>query len=63
LLGIVDRLDAKGVALHDIMSMGGGALDTGEPTGRMMLTVLNEDRWAAWDRPRLNRVLKERERA
>jgi DNA invertase Pin-like site-specific DNA recombinase len=22
------------------MSMGGGALDTGEPTGRMMLTVL-----------------------
>ena len=32
----MDRLDAKGVALH-VMSMGGGALDTGEPTGRMML--------------------------
>jgi DNA invertase Pin-like site-specific DNA recombinase len=39
LLGIVERLDAKGVALH-VMSMGGAALDTGEPTGRMMLTVL-----------------------
>jgi DNA invertase Pin-like site-specific DNA recombinase len=35
----VARLDAKGVALH-VMSMGGAALDTGEPTGRMMLTML-----------------------
>jgi len=39
LLGIVGELDAKGVALH-VMSMGGSALDTGTPTGRMMLTVL-----------------------
>jgi DNA invertase Pin-like site-specific DNA recombinase len=39
LLGIVGELDAKGVALH-VMSMGGGALDTGDATGRMMLTVL-----------------------
>ena len=39
LLGIVARLDAKGAALH-VLSMGGAALDTGEPTGRMMLTVL-----------------------
>ncbi len=39
LLGIVGELDARGVALH-VMSMGGGALDTGTPTGQMMLTVL-----------------------
>ena len=39
LLGIVGRLDAKRVALR-ILSMGGDALDTGTPTGRMMLTVL-----------------------
>ena len=35
----MERLDANGVALH-VMSMGVSALGTGEPTGRMMLTVL-----------------------
>jgi DNA invertase Pin-like site-specific DNA recombinase len=39
LLGIVGKLDEKRVALR-ILSMGGSALDTGTPTGRMMLTVL-----------------------
>src|SRR4051794_27863087 len=39
LLGIVAKLDAKDVALH-VMSMGGSTLDTGSPTGRMMLTML-----------------------
>src|SRR4051812_34942689 len=39
LLGIAAKLDAKDVALH-VMSMGGSTLDTGSPTGRMMLTML-----------------------
>jgi DNA invertase Pin-like site-specific DNA recombinase len=39
LLGIVDKLNAKGVALR-ILSMGGSALDTGTPTGKLMLTML-----------------------
>jgi len=39
LLGIVGKLDAKGAALH-VMSMGGSTLDTGSPTGWMMLTML-----------------------
>jgi DNA invertase Pin-like site-specific DNA recombinase len=39
LLGIVGKLDAKGAALH-VQSMGGAALDTGTPTGRLMLTML-----------------------
>jgi DNA invertase Pin-like site-specific DNA recombinase len=39
LLGIVGKLDAKGVALH-VKSMGGSALDTGTSTGRLMLTTL-----------------------
>lgn len=39
LLGIVGKLDAKGVALH-VMSMGGSALDTGTSTGRLTLTML-----------------------
>jgi len=39
LLGIVATLDARNVALH-VMSMGRSTLDTGSPTGRMMLTML-----------------------
>jgi DNA invertase Pin-like site-specific DNA recombinase len=39
LLSIVARLEAKGVALR-ILSMGGAALDTSTPTGKLMLTVL-----------------------
>ena len=39
LLGIVSALEAKGVALR-VLSMGGSALDTGTPTGRLMLTML-----------------------
>lgn len=39
LLGIVARLDAKGVALR-VLSMGGAELDTRTPTGRLMLTLL-----------------------
>jgi len=39
LLGIVGKLDAKGVALR-ILSMGNQLVDTGTPTGRLMLTVL-----------------------
>jgi DNA invertase Pin-like site-specific DNA recombinase len=39
LLSIVARLDGKGVALR-ILSMGGAAVDTGTPTGKLMLTVL-----------------------
>lgn len=39
LLGIVARLDAKGVALR-VLSMGGSELDTRTPTGRLMLTLL-----------------------
>jgi DNA invertase Pin-like site-specific DNA recombinase len=39
LLGIEGKLRAKGVALR-ILSMGDSALDTGTPTGRLMLTTL-----------------------
>lgn len=39
LLGIVARLDGKGVALR-VLSMGGAELDTRTPTGRLMLTLL-----------------------
>lgn len=39
LLAIVAKLEAKGVALR-ILSMGGAALDTSTPTGKLMLTVL-----------------------
>ena len=39
LLGIEGKLRAKGVALR-ILSMGDSALDTGTPTGRLMLTML-----------------------
>ncbi len=39
LLSIVGKLEAKGVALR-ILSMGGSGLDTGTPTGRLMLTML-----------------------
>lgn len=39
LLAIVARLEAKGVALR-VLSMGGSEVDTGTPTGRLMLTML-----------------------
>jgi DNA invertase Pin-like site-specific DNA recombinase len=39
LLGIVARLEAKGVALR-VLAMGGQPLDTGTATGRLMLTML-----------------------
>lgn len=39
LLGIVARLEAKGVALR-ILSMGASDLDTRTPTGKLMLTML-----------------------
>ncbi|WP_245906223.1 recombinase family protein [Teichococcus aestuarii] len=39
LLAIVGRLEAKGVALL-VLSMGGQAVDTSTPTGRLMLTML-----------------------
>lgn len=39
LLTIVGRLEAKGVALL-VLSMGGQAVDTRTPTGRLMLTML-----------------------
>jgi DNA invertase Pin-like site-specific DNA recombinase len=39
LLGIVGRLEAKGVALR-VLSMGGSEVDTRTPTGRLMLTML-----------------------
>jgi len=39
LLGIVARLEAKGVALR-VLSMGGSEVDTSTPTGRLMLTML-----------------------
>lgn len=39
LLTIVARLEGKGVALR-ILSMGGAAVDTGTPTGKLMLTML-----------------------
>jgi DNA invertase Pin-like site-specific DNA recombinase len=39
LLSIVAKLEAKGVALR-VLSMGGQSLDTGNPTGKLMLTML-----------------------
>ena len=39
LLGIVRRLEGRGVALR-ILSMGGSEVDTRGPTGRLMLTML-----------------------
>jgi DNA invertase Pin-like site-specific DNA recombinase len=39
LLGIIGRLEAKGVALR-VLSMGGAPVDTATPTGRLMLTML-----------------------
>lgn len=39
LLGIITRLEAKGVALR-VLSMGGAQVDTSTPTGRLMLTML-----------------------
>jgi DNA invertase Pin-like site-specific DNA recombinase len=39
LLAIIARLEAKGVALR-VLSMGGSEVDTGTPTGRLMLTML-----------------------
>ena len=39
LLGIVARLEAKGVALV-VLSMGGSPVDTRTPTGKLMLTML-----------------------
>lgn len=39
LLGIIGRLEAKGVALR-VLSMGGAEVDTRTPTGRLMLTML-----------------------
>jgi DNA invertase Pin-like site-specific DNA recombinase len=39
LLGILAKLEAKGVGLR-VLSMGGAEVDTRTPTGRMMLTML-----------------------
>lgn len=39
LLGIVERLQARGIGLR-ILSMGGSELDTASPTGKLMLTML-----------------------
>jgi DNA invertase Pin-like site-specific DNA recombinase len=39
LLGIIARMEAKGVALR-VLSMGGAEVDTNTPTGRLMLTML-----------------------
>lgn len=39
LLTIIARLQAKGVGLR-VLSMGGAEVDTGTPTGRLMLTML-----------------------
>lgn len=39
MLGIVARLEAKGVALR-VLSMGDGPLDTGTATGKLTLTML-----------------------
>jgi DNA invertase Pin-like site-specific DNA recombinase len=40
LLGIVAKLEAKGVGLRVLSMSGGGELDTRSPTGRLMLTLL-----------------------
>jgi len=47
LLGIIDRLEKRGVALR-IMSFGGGVLDTANATSKLILTVLAAT--AAWER-------------
>lgn len=47
LLGIIDRLEKKGVALR-ILSFGGGVLDTSNATSKLILTVLAGA--AAWER-------------
>ena len=47
LLGIIDRLERKGVALR-ILSFGGGAFDTQNATSKLILTVLAAT--AAWER-------------
>ena len=39
LLGLIARLQAKGVGLR-VLSMGGSEVDTTTPTGRLMLTML-----------------------
>lgn len=39
LLGIIARMETKGVALR-VLSMGGSEVDTNTPTGRLMLTML-----------------------
>jgi DNA invertase Pin-like site-specific DNA recombinase len=39
LLSLIGRLEAEGVALR-VPSMGGAEVDTGTPTGRLMLTLL-----------------------
>jgi DNA invertase Pin-like site-specific DNA recombinase len=40
LIDIVGRIEAKGAALRILNMSGGGNLDTGTPTGRLMLNVL-----------------------
>jgi DNA invertase Pin-like site-specific DNA recombinase len=40
LMDIVDKVKAKGAALRILNMAGGGNLDTGTPTGRLMLNVL-----------------------
>lgn len=39
LLGIIGRIEAKGVALR-VLSLGGSEVDTSTPTGRLMLNML-----------------------
>src|SRR5690349_17023207 len=55
LLGIVERLEKKGVALR-VLSFGGGMLDTSNATSKLILTVLAAT--AAWERS----VMLERQR-
>ena len=55
LLGIVQKLEAKGVALI-IQSMGGETLDTRNPTAKLMLTILAGV--ATWERE----IMLERQR-
>ena len=47
LLGIIDRLDKRGVGLR-ILSFGGGLFDTTNATSKLILTVLAAT--AAWER-------------
>jgi DNA invertase Pin-like site-specific DNA recombinase len=55
LLGIVERLEKKGVALR-ILSFGGGMLDTANATSKLILTILAAT--ASWER----NVMLERQR-